>query len=234
MKKPLISFQNPFIVAPPMLEIILVRHGQTDWNRDRRVMGARPIPLNTQGKREITQMAQLLSDVEFEIIYTSPLMRAFQTSRILSRGRSVKVEKVPEIQEIDYGEWVGRTFEDISKEKMFKTYYASPKEAQAPGGEKMTEVIKRGVSFIETLKKKHKDGRVVVVSHADVIKSILIHYMDLDLNDLHKFRVDNGSVSLLFFDGESTRVLSINCPVTVGKVFEVTDENHKHLKAKKK
>ncbi len=217
-----------------MLEIILVRHGQTDWNRDRRVMGARPIPLNTQGKREITQLAQLLSDVEFDIIYTSPLMRAFQTSRILSRGRSVKVEKVTEIQEIDYGEWVGRTFEDISREKMFKTYYANPKDAQAPGGEKMTEVIKRGASFIESLRKKHKEGRLVVVSHADVIKSILIHYMELDLNDLHKFRVDNGAVSLLQFEAERARVLSINCAVTVGRVFEITDENNKFLKSKKK
>ena len=207
-----------------MLEIILVRHGQTDWNRDRRIMGHRPIPLNSTGKKESGLLAKALVDVDIDAIYTSPLMRAFQTARILSSGRNVKLEKSSEIAEIDYGQWVGRTFEEVSQEKSFRVYHTNPRHAQAPGGEKMTSVAKRAVGFIEKIRKEHKKGRVLVVSHADVIKVILVNYLGIDLNEILRLRIDNSSLSLLWFKEKRARVMAVNCVPSIGLLFQGGDQ----------
>ncbi len=207
-----------------MLEIILIRHGQTDWNRDRRIMGHRPIPLNATGKKESALLAKALSDVEIDAIYTSPFIRAFQTARILSSGRNVKLEKALEIAEIDYGQWVGRTFDEVSQEESFHVYHTHPKDAQAPGGEKMISVATRAIGFIETLRKRHKRGRILVVSHADVIKVILVNYLKIDLNQILKLHIDNSSLSLLWFKENRVRVMAMNCVPSISGLFQGGDQ----------
>lgn len=207
-----------------MLEIILVRHGQTDWNRDRRIMGHRPIPLNATGKKESALLAKGLANVDIDAIYTSPFIRAFQTARILSSGRNIKLEKSSEVAEIDYGHWVGRTFEEVSQEESFHIYHTHPQDAQAPGGEKMTSVAERAVGFIEKLRKVHKQGRILVVSHADVIKVILVNYLRMDLNEILKLRIDNSSLSLLFFKERRVRVMAMNCVTSIGGLFQGGDQ----------
>jgi len=195
-----------------MLEIILVRHGKTDWNVGRRVMGRRPIPLNQVGRQEATRITMALTGISIDAIYTSPIRRALETARIIARGRSLRVGHAEELSEIDYGEWVGRTFDEISFEPAYQIYHKTPKKLQPPGGEKIIAVQKRAVRFVEKLKKKHKKGRVIVVSHADVIKTILLHYLRMDLNDLLRIRIDNGSLSVLSFSNGRHRATAVNCP----------------------
>ncbi len=208
-----------------MLEILLIRHGQTDWNRDRRIMGQRPIPLNGVGWEQASALARALAEIPLDGIYSSPILRAVQTARILKKGRkNPKLIMAPELAEIDYGTWVGKTFQEVSIEKGFHTYHVTPSKAQAPKGEKMTSVHRRAVRFIQRLRKKHKDGRIVLVSHADVIKIILVHYLGLHLDELLRLRIDNGSVSLLWFHEKRQRVMAMNCPPSPEHLFLGTDQ----------
>lgn len=203
-----------------MLEVILIRHGKTDWNIGRRVMGRRPIPLNRLGRQEAALVSQAISGVKIDTIYTSPIRRALETARILARGRGLRLKPAPELSEIDYGLWVGRTFDEISHEKEYQTYHTTPKEARAPKGESLLEVQERGVQFVETIRKIHKQGRIIAVSHADVIKAILLHYLGTDLNQLLRLKIDHGTFSLLWFNGRHARVGAINCPPELHVLFD--------------
>jgi len=207
-----------------MLEILLIRHGQTDWNRDRRIMGRKPIPLNTHGRRESEAIGRALREVDLHGIFTSPVLRAVQTARLIARGRKLKLETAPELAEIDYGQWIGKTFDDVTEDEAYRIYHATPRHAQPPGGEKMVDVHRRAVEFIEGLRKRHAEGRLAVVSHADVIKIVVTHYLGLDLNDLLRLRIDNCSVSLLWFNGSRHRVMAVNCPPSPAGLFLKTDQ----------
>lgn len=136
----------------------------------------------------------------------------------------MRVIEAPGVAEIDYGLWVGRTFDEVCREKSYRVYHTTPARAQPPQGEKMTGVFRRAVGFIEGLRKRHSEGRVAVVSHADVIKIILLHYLKLDLNDLPRLRIDNGSLSSLWFNGNRSRVLGINCHADLRNFFQRTDQ----------
>jgi 2,3-bisphosphoglycerate-dependent phosphoglycerate mutase len=202
-----------------MLEILLIRHGQTDWNRDRRIMGQRPIPLNEVGREEAAKTAQSLKDTPLDAVYSSPVLRAMETAEFLLQGRGLALHPAPHVAEIDYGDWIGKTFDEVMGEEAFHIYHKTPHHAQPPGGEKMLDVYRRSTEFIEELRKKHPGGRVAVVSHADVIKTILVHYLNLQLNDILKLRIDNGSLSLLCCEGGRVRVHTINYLPFLGKLF---------------
>lgn len=207
-----------------MLEVLLVRHGQTDWNRDRRIMGRRPIPLNATGRQESRAFSQSLAEIPLNAVYTSPVRRALETARWIARTRRVKIVPAPEMAEIDYGRWVGKTFTEVSRDRNYLIYHGNPEKAQAPEGEKMTDVHLRAIGFIESLRKKHKSGRVIVVSHADVIKAVLVHYLGLGLNGILKIRIDNCSLSLLSFNGIHERVMAINSLPSPGRLFGNSDQ----------
>ncbi len=216
-----------------MLEILLIRHGQTDWNRDRRIMGRKPVPLNKAGRAEAKALARALKDVGIDVIYTSPVRRAVETARHLLDGRRARVVEAPEVAEIDYGRWIGKTFEEVIPEKAFHVYHKNPRKACPPGGEAMRKVFDRTVRFIERLRKRHKKGRIVVVSHADVIKAILVHYLGMDYDHLLRFRIDNTSISLLTFHKEHARVMAINSLPAPAKLFGRVDLLSPNLKTKK-
>lgn len=215
-----------------MLEIILVRHGETDWNRDMRIMGRRPIPLNAEGRRQARAMGKFLKEVAIDRVFASPILRARETADLVVRGRPLDVVEEESLAEIHYGEWVGKLFSEVKGTEAFETYWKLPSEAQAPGGEHMNSVRERAIRFIERLKSEHPEGRTLLVSHADVIKVILIHYLGIDLNELHKLRVDNGSLSYLFFPKGRVRVLAINSSPDVLRLFEATERFKKELLGK--
>lgn len=210
-----------------MLEIILVRHGETDWNKSQRIMGRQSVPLNAEGRRQAKTLAKFLKDVTIDRIYSSPVLRARQTAELMVRGRSLEIIEEESLAEIHYGEWVGKYFAEVRGSEAFETYWCTPSLAQAPGGELMSSVLGRAVSFIETLQNRHTEGRVLLVSHADVIKVILVHCLGINLDQLHKLRVDNGSLSYLLFANGRVRVLAINTHPNAKQLFERTEQYYK-------
>jgi broad specificity phosphatase PhoE len=217
-----------------VLEILLIRHGQTDWNRDRRIMGRKPVPLNKTGRAEARALAKALKGVPIDAIYTSPVLRAVETAGHLRNGRRTAIRRAPEMAEIDYGHWIGKTFEEVIPEKAFRVYHKTPRKARAPGGEPMREVFGRTVAFIEKLRKRHKKGRIAVVSHADVIKTVLVHYLGMDYDHLLKLRIDNASISLLWFYKERVRVMAVNALPAPHRLFGLMDLLSPNLKSRKK
>ncbi len=205
-----------------MFEIIFVRHGETEWNRGRRIMGAKPIPLNENGQRQIRDLAAYFKDVSFDAIYTSPIIRAAESAAILAEGRDIAPIEDEALAEINYGPWVGMTFDEVRERPEFRDYHLRPSQAKVPGGEDMDEVFQRIGGFVERLRKEEKNKRILAVSHADVIKLAVVKYLAMPLDDMHRMRIDNGSHSHIWFSGPLERVLIVNGLPRVDGFFEKT------------
>lgn len=205
------------------MDLLLVRHGQTDWNLEQRVMGRSDTPLNAKGVEQIRRLKGWLDEIEIHAVYSSPLKRTLQTTDILMEGRNgLPVLHEPGVQEIDYGDWVGMTFPEVEAKfgESYQAYRFRPSRMQIPGGEAMVDVQKRGVSAIEAMREKHEGKRVLVVTHSDVGKAILIHYLGIPLDLLQKVGCDNGSVAVYRFGTPwGDRLVALNYFADVKKIL---------------
>jgi len=203
-----------------MIRIILIRHGETDWNRGRRIMGHEPIPLNEKGREQIQLLREHLSSVHFDAIYTSPVLRARESAELLQGSQGSPLLEAPELAEIDYGEWVGKTFDEVRVLPQFEAYHRRPSEVIIPEGETFHDVMARVKQFFTRIRAEHEDMTIAAVSHADVIKAALIQHLTLPLDEIHRFRIDNGSYSVVWLEGDLERVLMVNALPRLDDFFE--------------
>jgi broad specificity phosphatase PhoE len=168
-------------------ELFLVRHGETDWNRDGRYQGHADPPLNYSGRAQAQQLADSL--LELDAIYTSDLRRAAQTAEIIGAGRDIPVILDPGLREIDVGSWSGLTRSEI--------------EERFPGaiehdGESRADHLSRVVAAVERIAARHPEERVLIVSHGGSIRALRRHALRVDSVP----RVENCTVyRLAFQDG---------------------------------
>lgn len=202
-----------------MLRVLFVRHGETEWNRERRIMGREEIGLNETGRKQSAQLQAGLIQVPLDAIYSSPILRARETAEILSRERDLKVVFDERLAEIDYGEWVGKTFEDVRRMPGYQPYFTRLETPVAPGGETLYQVRDRVTAFYESLKQGGTNRTVAVVSHADTIKCLLMGVLEIPFANIWRFRIDNVSVSLLEAEPRGDRVICINQRGDLDRLF---------------
>jgi len=183
-----------------MFELLFIRHGQTDWNLQSRVMGRQPIPLNEKGKWQAKRLAAYLKGIKIDAMATSPVKRAMETAEILLRGRQELQLIVDErLSEIEYGDWLNLTFTDLATQyaDIWKDYHQNPETVNIPGGEKLPHVCERTVQAITEIRNRHPKGRLAIISHADVIKLAIIRLLKWPMNLFKCFSMDNGAMLLL-------------------------------------
>jgi broad specificity phosphatase PhoE len=202
-----------------MLEILLIRHGQTDWNYERRIMGDQPIGLNLSGQDQIRELSKILQSYSYSAIFSSPLRRTLETAEILNEGRGIPIQTDNDLREIEYGEWVGKTFKEVRSDPHFKEYYKHPDQPVGNIGESLVQVQTRAVGFVEKIRSMMDHKKVIFVTHADWIKCVVMYYLKIPLTQLYQLRIDNGSVSYLTFEGKRERVLTINNVVDLPRLF---------------
>lgn len=180
-----------------MKTLFLVRHGETGWNAERRVMGRRQIPLNRKGVLQATRMARILPGLGIDAIYSSPLKRTLETSRILAETTGVPMEIDFNLTEVAFGRWEGCQPDELLRDEAYRHFLRAPLEAVVPGGETIQDVQKRGLRVIRWAARKFPKGRLLFVTHADIIRAIICHYLRLPLEEFRRLRIDNGSLSAL-------------------------------------
>ncbi len=188
-----------------MLELLLIRHGQTAWNAKRKVMGRRPIPLNERGQRQAEGVAAYLKDAPIDRIFTSPVARARQTAQIIAGPHAgLTVEEHEGFTEIDYGKWTDYGFDDLPVHfaEGWRQYRADPASSVFPGGESMRDAAARICAAVDGIVASDSDSRVAVVSHADVLKVALTHALGLGIDRLARFAIDNCAVLIVRLGGE--------------------------------
>jgi broad specificity phosphatase PhoE len=147
--------------------ILLVRHGETDWNLTRRVQGHTDRPLNDTGRAQARELAARLADEPLDAVYSSDLLRAHETARIIAAGRGLDVTAVPDLRERDFGTWEGLTDDEIL------TRYPDARERPWGDAETREEMSRRVLEALERIAETHPGKRVLVVAHGGPMRALV-------------------------------------------------------------
>lgn len=203
-----------------MLELLLIRHGQTDWNKKLQIMGRQPIPLNRTGRKQIKKLAKYLRGSVIDLVYASPVERARETAEILTHHLKSDLIEEDALTEIDYGEWVNKSFQEVHEHyaDAWRGYRENPERLSFPGGESLPAGKARVGVFVDRLLQRHQEGRVALVTHADIVKLVLLHIFELPLIFIKHFSIDNGAMVLVrFLPDTGPRLIHYNAMNGFGK-----------------
>lgn len=169
-----------------MTRLILIRHGQTDWNLESRWSGHADVPLNAHGREQARLLAESLRDVRLDAIFSSDLSRARETAEILGERQGLDVRVDQRLREINQGAWQGMRVSDIKSQyaERFVQHYQNPLEVSPPGGETVAQVQTRVLAALDEIGQKYPRGTVAVVFHGLAIASTLAHYWRRPITDI--------------------------------------------------
>jgi broad specificity phosphatase PhoE len=151
--------------------LLLVRHGETDWNRERRYQGHADTPLNEAGRAQAVALAKLLRPEQLDAVYTSPLLRASETAGILAASFGLEARVLDALREIDVGDWQGMTVDEVRAQYPEQIDVAW--RTGWPNGETHAELDARVLPAVLDLGRRHPDECVLGVTHAGPIRSAL-------------------------------------------------------------
>ena len=191
--------------------VYFIRHGQTDWNAQRRFQGSKDIPLNEAGRTQAQEIAARFEHTTFSRIYHSPLMRAAQTAQILSAHSPAPLVCVPALCEVRMGLWEGMNFAQVQQEMPddYARYIADRKHVAPPGGESFEQLQARALEAMDTILANETED-FAVVAHGAIFKALFCAYMHIDLADMSAFDVANGSASVVDFKNGQPKMITLN------------------------
>lgn len=195
-----------------MSMIVLVRHGENDWVKKNRLAGWIPgVHLNENGHRQAAEAAQRLADLPIKAVYSSPVTRCVETAVYIANQHHLDIIERDDLGEVRYGKWEGKKIKKLARKKSWHAVQHTPSRFQFPQGESLHEVQFRAVQALEQISKQHQKETVVVVSHADLIKMVLAHYLGVHLDLFQRIVVSPASISVLaLLDNGMVRVLRVN------------------------
>ncbi len=177
--------------------VLLLRHAAHDW-LGRGLAGRLPqVQLNAQGLQQAQALVRQLAGERLDAIVSSPQPRTRQTVAPLAAARGLPVAVVEELDEIDFGAWTGRRFEDLAGDAQWQAWNAHRASGTVPGGEAFVAVVRRAAQALAGLQAAHPGGRVLAASHADVIKAVACGATQWPVDALHAFDVPPCSVTQL-------------------------------------
>lgn len=193
-----------------MTTIVLVRHGQTDAI-DNYISGTTlDTPLNIEGRAQVQRLVERLRGVALSAIVSSPLTRTRETADPIAASHGLQVEETRAFLELDFGAWTGRRFRELDREPEWKRFNAVRSVVRAPGGELMLDVQQRAVGALLDLCARYPTEHIVVVSHGDVIRAILMFCLGMPLDFVHRIEVSPASISIVTLDGWTPTVRQVN------------------------
>ncbi|MBN1176495.1 MAG: histidine phosphatase family protein [Dehalococcoidales bacterium] len=190
-----------------MVEILLVRHGETTLNAGEIFRGLVDVELNETGLRQAEALAEYLSGEKIDFVYSSPLKRAVKTAQAIARHHNLEVNIVRNLIDIDYGEWQGKPLKEITEQyrEIYRDWLDTPEQVRIPGGECLADVNNRAVPFVEDAMMRCGEGRIVFVSHRVVNKVIICNL--LGLNNSHFWNVKQDTCGITRFTFGKGRVV---------------------------
>ena len=196
------------------MNIYIIRHGETDWNAQRKLQGQADVPLNEKGRRLAALTAEAMKDISFAEAYSSPLVRAMETAKTILGSRDIPIIQDNRLMEISFGSFEGEEMKPENPRLQgngFMNFFTAPDQYIAPtGGETFLQVCERTTQFLEELAaRRDLEGKnVLVASHGAAIKGMLSSLYLTDISDFwHGGVHKNCAVSLIRVrDGQMTLV----------------------------
>jgi broad specificity phosphatase PhoE len=211
--------------------LLLVRHGETDWNRQKRFQGQIDVPLNDRGRVQSGQAVEFLKAVPLRYAVTSPMLRPKETAEIILKSHpDVRLELEDDLREISHGLWEGKLEAEIDSEYpgMLQQWQVSPETVQMPEGENLQQVWERTIAawerIVATAKQRPEPGITLVVAHDAVNKAILCYVLGLGPEYFWTFKQGNGAVSVIDYalTDEKPVLMAANITTHLGGVLDKT------------
>ena len=195
-----------------MTELLLIRHAVNDFVRTGKLAGWTPeVHLNADGKAQAEALGQRLANTPIDALYASPLERTIETAQaVLAYHGELALQPLEAVGEVRYGDWQGQELAKLAGRKLWIAVQMTPSRVRFPNGETMREVQMRAVNAIEMLVEKHPRQRVAVVSHSDVIKMIVAHYLGMHLDLFQRIEISPASLTILELGHGRPTIVQIN------------------------
>jgi len=195
-----------------MTDILLIRHGETAWNRMRRMQGHIDIGLNDEGQRQARSLARALQSERPAAIYASDLQRARDTAQAVADMHQLPVHVDSALRERCYGAFEGLMYDEISLQhpEAFALWQSRDPQARFPAGEREAETLEefhqRSVDVVTRIAQQHPDQRIVIVTHGGVLDCLYRAAHDLSITSPRDFAILNAAINRLQWDGNQFRV----------------------------
>ncbi len=196
-----------------MTRIILVRHGETEWNRVERFRGRADVPLNPTGLAQADATGRrIAAEWQPDAIYTGPLARTFRTAEAIAAHCQLPIEVEARLVDIDYGSWQGLAPGEVRTRwpEALDTWYSAPHVAQIPEGETLEDVQVRAMAAVNELAARHVDQTIVLVSHTVVNRVILLSALGLSLERFWRLRQDTCAINVFETTGRDFDLVTTN------------------------
>ena len=182
-----------------MARLLLVRHGLTEFNEDRRFMGFSDIELSAAGRRQAERLRDYLADEKIDAVYSSDLKRTVEMAEVILEGRGLDINTCSELRECDYGSCEGLTFGEINSRypRVAEMCIDFTLELAFPEGECFTDFFERTSRFIERLNGHGREETVLISSHNGPLKILLCRLLGIDDNHWWQLRISNASLSII-------------------------------------
>jgi probable phosphoglycerate mutase len=203
-----------------MTQVILTRHGQTEWNRVERFRGRADIPLNETGLEQAAATSRrIISTWKPVAVYTRPLSRAVRTAEMVAAPLGLTPRRVEELNDIDYGEWQGLTPEEVRSRwpDTLESWYRTPHLTQIPGGETLQSLLERAGRAVHSAIEQYPQETIVLVGHVSVNRVILLYALGLPLARYWHLGQGNCAINVLEASNGDFAIVSLNdtCHLTV-------------------
>ncbi len=186
-----------------MADIILVRHGETEWNVAEIFRGRIDIELNETGIKQAELLAEYLSHLKIDAIFSSPLKRALQTAEIMAGCHQLDVNIAPGLTDFNYGKWQGLSHQEVKDKykELYEGWINRPDNVKMPSGESLSSVRKRAMEVV-TKVIAMLEKTVVLVSHRVVNKVLICALLGLDNSHFWKIKQDTGGITTFTYENE--------------------------------
>jgi len=188
-----------------MTKIILVRHGQTAWNKEEVFRGRIDIDLDETGVQQAKLLAKRLGELQINAVYSSPLKRALNTATHIANYHGFKVSIDDHFIDINYGDWEGKSIKEVKESftDLYQKWIKDPHLLRIPNGETLDEVRRRAVRGLNQILDKYKEGIIVIVSHRVVNKVLTCALLGLDNSSFWKIKQDTACFSIFNYENNN-------------------------------
>ncbi len=192
------------------MQLILIRHGETLWNKEGRVQGASDVELSAGGKKQVELLALSLKDHPLEAIHASPLKRAYQTAEIINEFHHLDIQIHRDLMEMDQGDFEGVSFKEllVGKKEFLQKWISDPASVKMPNGESLSELQNRAWRTMKEIIGKSKNA--LVVSHNFTIAAILCRLRNISLADFRSACVDTASKTVVRLENNEAFIDLLN------------------------
>lgn len=196
-----------------MTKLILVRHGSTSWTKSKRYQGVSDVPLSREGIKQAKNLAKRLKKEKIDLIYTSKLKRAIQTTEQINKFHKLPIIKKKELNERSYGKWGGLTKEQVKEScpKDYERYHKNKYSVRPTGGESLIDLKKRLKPFIEKIINKNKEKTILISAHNGPLRVMLGILMNWSGRNVASLQMKPTSITLIVINNGKKKIILMNC-----------------------